>query len=63
MWLFMVGADPQSPIYKLSWIGDDIIEAPLWDIVITVSTQAAMTQVLHGVGCSGTCSAYWLTNN
>jgi hypothetical protein len=29
MWLFMIGADPQGPIYKLSWIGDDVIEATL----------------------------------
>jgi len=31
MWLFMIGADPQGPIYKLGWIGDDVIETPLWE--------------------------------
>ena len=31
MWLFMVGADPQGPIYKPGWIGDRLIEATLWD--------------------------------
>ncbi len=30
MWLFMIGADPQGPIYKLGWIGDDVLEATLW---------------------------------
>jgi hypothetical protein len=29
MWLFMVGADPQGPMFKLGWIGDDVLEAIL----------------------------------
>ncbi len=29
MWLFMIGADPQGPIYKPGWIGDHVIEATL----------------------------------
>ena len=41
MWLFMIGADPQGPIYKLGWIGDDVLEATLWNHdCICISTSS-----------------------